>query len=1186
MKRIMKRWFRRSLCVVLALVISAGIVSALPETKADALIVMSAWPGSAMTPVKGHPGIYSFEVPPQYNMVIFSDGKKHELSEFEDPSKPACQTKDLSKFTGAVFNCDLRVVEGNSIGMKVCGGGWTPFYAPGATPNTVYCKPPAQWGTPSCYAWDYFNTMPEKPLDDEPKPYRPTKNPDNQDFDLVLDSGVHLTAPEDWALIGGKTLELDFGIPKYKYFRDNDTVRVYFASEWKKGEEEDESNSRNSANRYKDGKFHMQTIRKVAHDTVTNGYDGWDEYKNVKSGKGGKVGFDKELSLDFEGFFEGRFVNGKFQDGDGNINMSLTGGLSTEIQRLVGWVPVVIKFGASASLSGSSDLTFGKDRKTIIVEEVSATLPELTASVGVGITQIADLSAYGALDHSITKNMNVYTGAFGGEVGVSGKLLMFENKWPLWQGRYIYTRKAFPEVYEENPVPVKEETIDDFEKVDPEEIDERLKNPDQYNVNRPDEQRNSQFNGNGNNNGGNNPYDHNNGNQYRNLQKNVYASAAPKTLRTNSGKTLMTWNADISKRATGNHVAVVYSLLDPETGTWSDPKIVDDDGTADGQVDVATDGEDIYLVFTNMNGSVSAQDSVIDALDMGEIEVAKYDPDSDSFDCVTITDNDHMDIAPSIAVSDGEASVTWISGEGEEIFNGNVNNTVKYVTIDEQLHASNAVDIAQINGMVGNSVSGVIADKNVVVYTESDPASADYGDVFLCEPDKAASKIFDSENNTATYNLKYSTVNGENLFTFINGSTLYGYGADGVKALNAEEAPIIGDYAFISSDNKTYLVSVENAEDHNEAYLYNYSGGKWTNPVAVTDNKAYIKSIGGFVDESGDLRLNYQLMQTEIIANDVIENSSLITQTAKHTDDIELLGVDYDPNEYVRGARMPVKLLLKNNGTEAVNKVKSVVIDDENKVVGSASFSVNIASGETVETNLEIPTRNVNYPVNYKLFISSVNAEPDTDGVDFKNVALGYTDLTLISVPVMTEDERERGYCFFAKNNSKIGTEAMLIVTDAEDDGNKIAEFSLGTVAAGTEKKFFMDSAEVNKIKSKSNRVKFTLVAREGEHAVADNIETVDLTAFDQLVADNTKIKEFKNGDTDGDNVVDILDATYLQRYCSGITNDSVTEETMWNSDVNDDGEMDIIDVAFIQRYLASIATPYKVGEDMVTGLL
>ena len=63
-------------------------------------------------------------------------------------------------------------------------------------------------------------------------------------------------------------------------------------------------------------------------------------------------------------------------------------------------------------------------------------------------------------------------------------------------------------------------------------------------------------------------------------------------------------------------------------------------------------------------------------------------------------------------------------------------------------------------------------------------------------------------------------------------------------------------------------------------------------------------------------------------------------------------------------------------------------------------------------------------------------------------------------------------------------------------------------------------------------------------------------------------------GDADGDGKVSILDATRIQRYLAGLT-DEIEEKA---ADVNENG-IDILDATYIQRWLAGFEVEYAIGE-------
>ena len=67
-------------------------------------------------------------------------------------------------------------------------------------------------------------------------------------------------------------------------------------------------------------------------------------------------------------------------------------------------------------------------------------------------------------------------------------------------------------------------------------------------------------------------------------------------------------------------------------------------------------------------------------------------------------------------------------------------------------------------------------------------------------------------------------------------------------------------------------------------------------------------------------------------------------------------------------------------------------------------------------------------------------------------------------------------------------------------------------------------------------------------------------------------------GDANGDEDVDSVDATIIQRVCT-MLKVPYSEEQLMCADVDADGSLSTVDATFIQRYSTYITTPYKIGE-------
>ena len=67
-------------------------------------------------------------------------------------------------------------------------------------------------------------------------------------------------------------------------------------------------------------------------------------------------------------------------------------------------------------------------------------------------------------------------------------------------------------------------------------------------------------------------------------------------------------------------------------------------------------------------------------------------------------------------------------------------------------------------------------------------------------------------------------------------------------------------------------------------------------------------------------------------------------------------------------------------------------------------------------------------------------------------------------------------------------------------------------------------------------------------------------------------------GDADGNEKVDIIDATIVQRAATGLNVDRY-EAFLLNGDIDSSSSPDVVDATFIQRFATGLGTPYQIGE-------
>ncbi|MGN0452250.1 MAG: GDSL-type esterase/lipase family protein [Ruminococcus sp.] len=100
---------------------------------------------------------------------------------------------------------------------------------------------------------------------------------------------------------------------------------------------------------------------------------------------------------------------------------------------------------------------------------------------------------------------------------------------------------------------------------------------------------------------------------------------------------------------------------------------------------------------------------------------------------------------------------------------------------------------------------------------------------------------------------------------------------------------------------------------------------------------------------------------------------------------------------------------------------------------------------------------------------------------------------------------------------------------------------------------------------------------KDGHKVIADNI----IEALDANYTPKTEPAEgFKLGDANLDDIVNVRDATLIQKHSANI--ETINADGLAVSDVNSDGSVNVKDATAIQKHISGIDTGFKIGEVLV----
>ena len=955
----------------------------------------------------------------------------------------------------------------------------------------------------------------------EKNPYKPYNN---SDFELKMEDSFEISIPSDVPIIGGHDIELDLSLLPIAAHYDGEKIRAGVGLDLK----EKDFDPKNWMNIKK-------SIEEIGNDFLEDLEEGTDLYdaaidkKIIKGGGAVTAPLDIDTNFDAYGYVEIGLSEGKPMSCSGVIKLSIGVEVEKDWQMFVLQVPVVIKLWGEAKAEAEGQLGIDWDKKELVFGgEVALTLPKIGASAGIGVAKIADLSVYGEVENTfkLISNLNEcrLKGILSGELGISYKLFFFDDKIPIIaiegdddeEDGWVYYDSAKQKA---------------GSGVSANGLFNAVASEDAFSIDRSYLGKPSQWNGSG-----------------EVLSENVYNGALPK-LVTAGDVTMLVWTGDIASRTTGNHTAVVYSLLNKSTGRWSEPVMIDDDGTADSDPDVATDGTDIYVTWVNAKKTFAAQPSLSEYAANTEINIAKFDPQTGTFgNSVSVTDNSTLDYKPSVAVKDGKAVVAWLGNSANSIFAVSGKNTVYTATVSATGSVSKKTYYSTDYPLYDVKTNG----DQVAFTADLDKNLNTVGDIEVFAGTASGSPKRLTHNSVMESAVQFNTINGKSCLTFVRGGVIYG--SEDLKTASAllhTGTSSTDDYRFVSNGDSTKLISVQYKDGKSRIFSYSYENGGWERPVELAASDRYFRGISGTLAD-GKLQVAYLSTNAAIGQESLTESSSLCVSVLEEKHNLTLEAVGLSNDEAAPNEKTTLRLQVKNNGSLDESGVDVQIKDEKGSTYSVVTVDEPIKSGEekTISVDFTVPS-SVAAAVAYSVTATPVGAN-DADMTDNqKEFTFGYTNLQMYSVFY----QNSAGVT--VNNDSSYDTPAILQVRDTDANGEVLATYSLGSIKANTTRYFMIDTDELAKLRQKTSFVYVEAVPLRAEKIKSDNFDSFSISAF----------APYMIGDANGDDVIDIRDVTTVQRYLAHAQ--ELTGDRLTAADADKDGKVTIADATLIQRYLA-----------------
>ena len=901
------------------------------------------------------------------------------------------------------------------------------------------------------------------------------------DGDITIADSISFDVPDDIPLIGGGEVSLDFSMLPIAFEKQGDTFRIgigcqkdllkneYSWINFKKFIEKQDESLKKGINSLLDSKFGTAS-----------------------------AGMSKEFGMEVYGFVEGAISDsGEWRQAGGRVVINIKGKVNQEWQTVVVVVPVVIKFSGSAGVNTVLSLGFDFNQAELYFDgEVELTIPELTLSAGVGVAYIADISVYGSANNKIklSTKTDAITATLGGEIGVSAKLLFASYKKALLKGSWQYYHSGA--------------RLMSVEPFGMQLMMAEAQNIDNYKLDRSYVYAQSDWLG--------SKVDNNPDGEValmaledvelmavtdnvKTLQTDVYYSANPQIVITDNGLKMMVWTADITTRTSGNHTAIVYSIYDDAAATWSEPIIIEDDGTADFYPNVVTDGKNIYVVWMDSkNDNFTATSDLTTIASSCEITVAEYSSTNNQFTVSTLTDNTSADFSPAIAVVNDEVYVSWLENSKNDILTLDGTNTIYYSKYANGAW-SDINNFATVNKPISEMNIGNVGGNAVIAYTlDEDSNVQTTEDVELYSGKIGASVKAITDNSIQEQNPQFGNINGSNvLMWYSNGNLCYSTDANAVNTIDGSGSGFSPYFTVVEHNGNTTLLSIVHDETGSEINQYNV-GETIGRPIELSSTGAYINSFSAD-SHSGVMYLPYTMATANITSLSVYESTDLCMMTVGTLSNVKIEDVSINHEDVADGATVPVDITVKNIGT--INETQlgiTAKLNNSRKL--NTTVNVDLPAGETTVITVNLPlestvTKNSNYT-----FTVTPKSGSDFNSIDnSKTLTIGYTDLQLTADKVKSEGSQS--VLVTVENLSCIDTKATLRVREQTEDGNILATYYIGEIAAYGSETMEINTKLLPELQNDGEIIYFEVLAVEDENFSADNYDFVYLTESEEVNA-------------------------------------------------------------------------------------
>ena len=520
---------------------------------------------------------------------------------------------------------------------------------------------------------------------------------------------------------------------------------------------------------------------------------------------------------------------------------------------------------------------------------------------------------------------------------------------------------------------------------------------------------------------------------------------------------------------------------------------------------------------------------------------------------VRLTDDAFYDSTPRLTEFNGVPAAVWIKDKSNNPFDTDSACSLYCSVMNADGWSEPRALVEDIHDL-SSFEAGVIGGKACAAYVTQD---------YEAEENVLRTVTLDGKETTEIVrgevypNIQFAESESRDFLLYSFGDDIYRLSAIGSEAeVFYENAPdsCLGGFDYVTgSDGNTALVYTEEDDDESSqayAIFMDNKTGEFGQPVMITANDSYTEQVSAaYID--GTLTVAYSDADVTISDNTVDKKCALCVSTAAQGINLLVKSIDVDYSTVISDGQITASAVIVNTGDTSTGDFDLTVKDADGNALGSTHLDGTLNSGES--GRFEFSFNAPDLITNERL---TLTVEDSAFSKATKEFSLAQCDLELEYRQLFFGDETVIEAT--VTNNNDFASPGQLQIVD--ENGEIVYRQDLSYLVKGDTVRVRIENPE--QYADVKGRLRLRVESKADDYNLFNNST---LLVLDKIYEQYQSLL----GDVDGNGIVNIIDATLIQKAAAEFI--ELDETQRQAADVNDDHKIDVSDATIIQKFAAEV---------------